>query len=232
MINQRLPLLVRRRGARGESPLPWLGVALLVAVAMLAAACFGGDEAPAAGDSESNAAVEQQGPAVLVPLFDDPSTLSFANDPALEAFTTREALSLPGRFALVERDDREPILSLGMAESAARVTYNSASTNEVLSFDILRLEPGVDSDEFFTAFADALTDVPDLFGSRSIGVPRGIGEAARHYVFVVGDDDAEAAVILRGDVLALITYRRPPDLRRAVDVGLLLRELDQLLQDG
>ncbi len=230
MIKRRLPLPLPWRAARAGLPSPWLGMSLVLAVAMLAAACSG-DEA-ASADSQPRPVVERQRPAVFTPLPIDPSALSFRNDPTLEAFTTREALALPGRFALVDRDDREPILSLGMAESASRVTYSSASTNEVLSFDVLRLEPGVDSDEFFTAFADALTDVPDLFGSRSVGVPRGIGDAARHYAFAVGGDDAEAAVILRGDILALITYRRPLDLRQAVDVGALLRELDALLQGG
>ncbi|MEE9278388.1 MAG: hypothetical protein V3V06_08245, partial [Dehalococcoidia bacterium] len=156
----------------------------------------------------------------------------FVSDPALLRFATPEELGLPGRFERVKRPDLEPILSLGLAQSAARVTYSSPVTNEILFVDVLRLEDGVDAETFFASFADALVDNASFRGTRTVGVPRGVGELARHYAFRVEGDQAEAAAVLRGQIIALVKYRRPADLRVPLDVGALLRALDAALADG
>jgi hypothetical protein len=202
---------------------PWL---LLIAVplAVVAAACGGSD---ADADAQSAEVSDLLAPAIVV----DPEPVPpFVSDPDLAQLVTAEALDLPARFVAVERDDREPILSLGLVDSAARVTYSSASTREILSFDLLRLGEGVSAETFFSAFADALLDNTNFQGISTIGVPRGIGERARRYAFSVGGDDAESAAILRDGVVALITHRRPLGLRQPLDLGALMEQLDRVLQ--
>ena len=140
------------------------------------------------------------------------------------------AWSCRDRFLEVARDDREPILSLGLVTGAARATYRAAITNEVLSVDVLMLEPDVDPGPFFTAFVDTLADNPNFRGVRSIGVVRGLGDSARRYAFTVEGDDAEAAALLRGDIIALVTYRRPPDFRQPLDLDALLADLDAAIE--
>ena len=65
---------------------------------------------------------------------------------------------------------------------------------------------------------------------RTIGVVRGIGDDARRYAFTIEGDEAEAAAIRRGRIIALVTYRRPPDLRDPVDLGALLQAIDAAIQ--
>jgi len=203
---------------------PWL-VMTALAFVVLAAACGGADSDADTQSTEISALAPP--PIVSAPEPVPP----FVSDPELAQFVTAEALDLPARFVPVARDDREPILSLGLVERAARVTYSSASTREILSFDLLQLEEGVSADTFFSAFADALRDNTEFQGVNTIGVPRGIGERARRYVFSVNGDDAESAVILRDGLIALITHRRPLGLRQALDLGELMERLDRVLQD-
>jgi hypothetical protein len=201
----------------------WLQVGAS-AVILLVAACGGSD--PDGGNPTPDA------PALTAPaIVSEPAQVPpFLNDPDLERYVTAEALGLPARFEPVSRDDREPILSLGLVDSAARITFSSVSTRELLSFDLLRLEEGVDADTFFTAFADSLRDNNSFQGINAIGVPRGVGERARRYVFSVNGDEAESAALLRDGVVALITHRRPPGLRQALDLGELMESLDRALQ--
>ena len=220
-------------------PRPRLPVVVLIILLPVLVACSGDapDPAPAAQpDSATTAeappsddapgtetAPAPEAPAVLLPA-------PFENDPALEARLDPGALGIPGRFVRVARDDREPILSLGLVGGAARLTYAAAASHEVLSLDLLRLEPGVDAESFFLAFAAAVADSPDYRGLDMVGVPRGVGDAARHYAFTIADDEADAVVLLRDDLLAFVTYRRPPNLRSPVDVAALMRAVDAALQ--
>ena len=100
----------------------------------------------------------------------------------------------------------------------------------MLSLDLLRLEPGVDPEAFFLAFAATVADTPGYRGLDTVGVPRSVGDSARHFAFTIDDDEADAAVLLRDDLLAFVTYRRPPNLRSPIDVAALLRALDAALQ--
>ncbi len=220
---------------------PRLSVAALLVFLPLLAACSGdtvdpapapaaqpdapaaAEEPPGDDDSASEPGLAPEAPAVLLPT-------PFENDPALEARLDPDALGVPGRFVRVARDDREPILSLGLVGGAARLTYAAAASHEVLSLDLLRLEPGVDAESFFLAFAATVADSPDYRGLDVVGVPRGVGDGARHFAFTIGDDEADAVVLLRDDLLAFVTYRRPPNLRSPIDVAALMRALDAALQ--
>ena len=150
----------------------------------------------------------------------------FSNDPGLQQLITDESLMIPDRFEIVSRADREPILSLGLIESAARLTMFSVVTREIITLDLLRLEQDIDDEEFFTAFADSMTDNSIFRDIRMVGVRRGIGEYARHYVFTIEDDEAESAVFLRHNIIALIGYRAPIGLRYPIAIGDLMRRLD------
>ncbi len=202
--------------------MPRLSIVLLIG--LLLAACSGGasptpeaqlPSEPALAPSEADAVVSAE--------------LRFFNDPALGALASAEALAIPPRFRLAERTDREPILTLGLVESAARLTYSSGATNELLAIDILRREPGVDAAAFFDAFAGSLRDLRDLRGVRGVGVVRGVGEAAQHITFTVEGDDGDAVALLRDGLIALAWYRRPAGLRQVVEMGELLQQLDRSL---
>ena len=155
---------------------------------------------------------------------------AFVDDPALVPFLLTDHPALPARFRAVPRTDREPILSLGLVSGAARATYSSVTTDEILSIDVLAVEADVDPEPFFAAFADALGDNPNFRGLRTIGVVRGIGDNARRYAFTIEGDEAAAAAIRRSRIIALVTYRRPPDLRDPVDLGTLLQAIDAAIQ--
>ena len=219
-----------------------------VLLPLLVAACFADDPAPASdpaapppdaastvdttADTTPDAAAETTAdtdgdPAPALPVL--PAT-PFQNDPALEARLNPDALGIPGRFVRIYLDDREPILSLGLVGAAARLTYAVSASYEVLSLDLLRLEPGVDPEAFFLAFAATVADTPGYRGLDTVGVPRSVGDSARHFAFTIDEDEADAAVLLRDDLLAFVTYRRPPNLRSPIDVAALLRALDAALQ--
>ena len=216
------------------------GIAVLLAAVItgaagLAAACGSDGAAPAPDVARVTAPSEA--PSLGLPDAANlpPSSASaavFRNDPALELLLTPTALGLPGRFRLVPRDDREPVLSLGFVQAAARVTYGAPTTSESLSVDLLRLAPGIDGEEFFTGFADALADNESFRGTSQVGVRRGVGERARHYAFRIEGDAADAATILRGDLVLLITYRRPPDLRETVVISEMLARMDGILVEA
>ena len=219
-------------------PRPRLPVVLLILLPVLAA-CAGDapDPAPTAppastanapAPASDDAPAAETGPAPEAPAVLLPAP--FENDAALEARLDPGALGIPGRFVRVARDDREPILSLGLVGGAARLTYAAAASNEVLSLDLLRLDPGVDAESFFLAFAAAVADSPDYRGLDMVGVPRGVGDGARHFAFTIDEDEADAVVLLRDDLLAFVTYRRPPNLRSPVDVAALMRAVDAALQ--
>ncbi len=152
--------------------------------------------------------------------------VSFSSDRVLKALISAEPLEIPARFIEVDRSDREAILSLGLVGAAARVTYNSATTNEILSLDLLRLDADVDGELFFAAFADSLGDVRDFQSVRQVGVVRGIGEEARHITFTIEGDEGDAVALLRDGIVALAVYRRPAGLIRRIDMGDLLARLD------
>ncbi len=207
---------------------------VLIALLAVVAACSAGDDAASDDGSSTAASSEISAPNVdsaeSGPRNPAPPESLFVNAPALEALVSRLALGLPPRFVPVGRLDREPILALGLVTSAARVTYSSATTNEILSVDVLLLGPSVDADRFFGAFADALGDDPAFVGVRNVGVVFGIGDMTRHIMFTVEGDDGEAVAILRDDLVALATYRRPSGLRAAVEMGALLARLDESLR--
>lgn len=219
-------------------PRPRLPVVVLLILLPVLAACSGDDPAPAPAAQPPDPAAAEAPPSDAVPAPETatpeaPAVLlpaPFENDAALEARLDPGALGIPGRFVRVARDDREPILSLGLVGGAARLTYAAAASNEVLSLDLLRLEPGIDAESFFLAFAAAVADSPDYRGLDMVGVPRGVGDGARHYAFTIDDDEADAVVLLRDDLLAFVTYRRPPNLRSPVDVAALMRAVDAALQ--
>ena len=211
---------------------------------LLVAACFADDPAPAPDpaapptdaaptvdttpDTAPETTADTDGePAATPPVL--PAS-PFQNDPALEARLDPDALGIPGRFVRIYLDDREPILSLGLVRAAARLTYAVSTSYEVLSLDLLRLEPGVDPEAFFLAFAATVADTPGYRGLDTVGVPRSVGDSARHFAFTIDEDEADAAVLVRDDLLAFVTYRRPPNLRSPIDVAALLRALDAALQ--
>ena len=211
---------------------------------LLVAACFADDPAPASDpaapppdpaptvdtttDTTADDAADTDGdPAPTRPVL--PAS-PFQNDPSLEARLDPDALGIPGRFVRIYLDDREPILSLGLVRAAARLTYAVSASYEVLSLDLLRLEPGVDPEAFFLAFAATVADTPGYRGLDTVGVPRSVGDSARHFAFTIDEDEADAAVLVRDDLLAFVTYRRPPNLRSPIDVAALLRALDAALQ--
>ena len=224
----------------------WTRVLLLVALAIVLplAACSDDDDDAAAADAADSATptaivapaalttIVAPPPPDIVPQDAAEASRAFQNDPDLEPFLEHDALALPDRFQLVAREDLEPILALGLVSGAARVTFSSGITNELLLVDLLRLEDGLDSGAFFDDFADAVADDSAFGRIRSLGIPRGIGERARHYTFSVDDDEADAAVLLREGVIAFVKYRRPPYLRQPVDVAALLQTLDAALQSG
>ena len=206
---------------------------LLLIPALLLAACSGDDPpaddqpaepAPTQSDAPAGAPTPADSPRVILPV-------PLQNDPALEARINPNDLQIPGRFVRINRDDREPILTLGLVDTAARITYAVAASAEILSFDLLRLDPTIDPEEFFLAFAQTVADIPAFRGVDTIGVPRGIGDRARHIAFNVDGDDGDAVILLRDDILAFLTYRRPPNLRQPIDIGALMRALDTALQN-
>ena len=193
---------------------------IVVMVAALLAACGGSSDGRSAAPP----------PPAGEPVTAEPAT--FVDDPVLAALVTPDRLALPDRFQRMPRTDREPILSLGLVETAARITYATTTSNEFLSFDLLRLETDVDAQAFFDAFAVGVGGDPRFRGVHTIGVLRGLGERARHYTFRLEDADGEVAAILRNAVVVLVTYRRPPLLRQPVDVQALLARIDTALQAG
>ena len=210
-------------------PRPVLLAALLL-LPLLFAACGNNDPPPAAaalppttGDAPLPELALDPAPAIVLPA-------TFHNDPQLGAFAAQDRLGLPTRFRLVDRDDREPILSLGLVDAAARLTYSATLSAEILSLDLLRLQPGVDPDDFFTAFADTVADNRDFIGLSALGIPRGAGDAARHYAFNIQSDEGQAFILLRDDLLVFLTYRHPPNLRDPLDVAALIGDLDDRLQ--
>ena len=196
----------------------------LLLVGLLATAC-GGDSAA----ERATATPEERAGQVVEPV---PATPAFESDPQLRALIAGAALGLPARFVEVPRDDLEPILSLGLASAAARLMFSSATTGEVLIADVLLLEADVDAEAFFAEFAAALADNPGFAGVREVGVPRGVGEEARHYSFTVDGDPTDAATLLRGEVVVLFSYRWPEGLREPLDVGALLRLVDGSVRRG
>ena len=219
------------------APRAALLLSLLLPALLLAAACSSDDPSPAPNDhppppeqvtasqtdDQPDTPVQPGAPSVLVPV-------AFQNDPALELLIDPDTLDLPGRFVRIQRDDREPILTLGLVQSAARLTYAATASHEVLSFDLLQLDPDIDPEEFFLAFARTVIDTPDYRGLDQIGVPRGIGDRARHLAFTVDGDDGDAVVLLRDDILVFLTYRHPPNLRQPVDIPALMRAVDDRLR--
>ncbi len=199
-----------------------LPIALLIAVVLTA--CSGDDVPTLEAPPSAESALTQSESDIV-----GGAELIFFNDPALGALASPEALAIPPRFRLAERTDREPILTLGLVESAARLTYSSGATNELLAIDILRLEPGVDAAAFFSEFADSLRDFRDLRRVRGVGVVRGVGEAAQHITFTVEGDDGDAVALLRDGMIALAWYRRPAGLLQVVEMGELLQQLDRSL---
>ena len=185
------------------------GVGLL-ATCFVLAACGGGAEDPDSVTFDQGTGIGPQAGASVGPA--TTTSPPFVNDAALETLLSRDALAIPARFVDVDRTDFEPILTLGSVDAAARATYSSPTTNEVLLLDLLHLAAGVDAATFFAAFADALVNNTEFRGARTIGVPRGVGDRARHYVFTVQGDHGEAAAVIRGDRVALIKYRRPVEL--------------------
>lgn len=211
-------------------------LSLLILSALLLAACSA-DDSPQADASQADSATSTpQSTLQVSPTSTDgsPGTVlpvRFQNDPALEALIDPDALDIPGRFLRIARDDREPILTLGLVDSAARLTYAVTVTAEVLSFDLLRLDPTIDPETFFLAFADTVVDTPGYSGVDNIGVPRGVGDRVRHITFTVDGDSGDAVVLLRDDILAFLTYRHPPNLRQPIDIAGLMRALDSALQN-
>ena len=199
-----------------------IGLTVLTAAALLAAACVGSSDNQAAPPPPAGVPTQESTTAPAL----------FVDDPVLANLVSAEVLALPDRFQRAPRTDREPILSLGLVETAARITYATTTSNEILSFDLLRLEPDVDALAFFDAFADGVGDDPRFRSVSTIGVLRGLGERARHYAFRLEDADGEVAAILRSGVVVLVTYRRPPLLRQPVDIQALLTRIDTALQTG
>ena len=225
-----------------------LRLAAVLLPLVLAAGCFADDSAPAsdgvapppdpapavdtttdatADNAADDAADTDANPAASAPVL--PAT-PFQNDLALESRLDPDALGIPGRFVRIYLDDREPILSLGLVGAAARLTYAVSASYEVLSLDLLRLHPGVDPEAFFLAFAATVADTPGYRGLDTVGVPRSVGDSARHFAFTIDEDEADAVVLLRDDLLAFVTYRRPPNLRSPIDIAALMRAVDAALQ--
>ena len=195
---------------------------LILTAALLAAACGGSSDNQAAPPPLSGEPIPES---TTEPAF-------FVDDPVLANLVSAEVLALPNRFQRTSRTDREPILSLGLVQTAARITYTTTTTNEILAFDLLRLEPDVDAQAFFDAFVNVVGDDPRFRSVTTIGVLRGLGERARHYAFRLEDADGEIAAILRSGVVVLVSYRRPPLLRQPVDPQALLTRIDTALQAG
>ena len=205
---------------------PRAAILLTLFGAVLVAACGGSDDPASDPQPASSAATEStNGDASITPESVGVGA-SFRSDRVLKALISAEPLEIPARFIEVDRTDREAILSLGLVGAAARVTYNSATTNEILSLDLLRLDPNVDGQLFFAAFADSLGDVRDFQSVRKVGVVRGIGEEARHITFTIEGDEGDAVALLRDGIVALAVYRRPAGLIRLIDMGDLLARLD------
>ena len=205
-----------------------VGIASALVIALLAG-CSGGDD-PAPGLDAAGAAAQAGDDVTSLDPAAPQGSPDFANDPALESYLLRDAVEVPGRFSEVERDDRQPILSLGRVAAAARSNYASGTTGEQLSVDVLRIEPDVEPGVFFAAFSEALVGDPNFRDLRRIGVVRGVGDSARRFAFTLEGDDAEAALLLRGDVVVLLLYRRPAAFRQPLDVSALLVTVDLLIQ--
>ena len=212
----------RKRLSRALGPSYFLPV--IIAGLLIAVGCADID------DVANFQADEPQASSIRMATTSTDSNQPFENDPDLEQLLIDESLRIPDRFEIVARMDREPILSLGLVEKAARLTMVSLITQEILTFDLLQLEQEVDGEEFFAAFADSLSVNTSFRDIRSIGVRRGIGEYARRYVFSVGGDAAESSAFLRHGVVALIGYRGPADLRYPLEIGDLMRRLDESIK--
>jgi hypothetical protein len=199
------------------------GMAFLL-VMVLVTSCGGGD-----GEAVDSLSVGASDVAALdIDATND--TPDFVNDRSLERYLLRDASEVPARFVEIDRDDRQPILSLGRVVEAARANYVSGTTREQLSVDVLRIEPDVDLIAFFAAFTEALVGDPNFRDLRRIGVVRGVGESARRFAFTIEGDDADAGALLRGDVVVLLLYRRPAELRQALDISNLLLTVDLMIQ--
>ena len=206
-------------------------LAALLLLLFFVAACSNDDPPPGAAAPPATTGATpppelalDPAPAVVLPA-------PFHNDPQLAAFAAQDRLGLPTRFRLVDRDDREPILSLGLVDAAARLTYSATLSAEILSLDLLRLQLGVDPDDFFTDFADTVADDRDFIGLSALGIPRGAGDAARHYAFNIQNDEGQAFILLRDGLLVFLTYRHPPNLRDPLDVAALMGDLDARLRE-
>ena len=159
-----------------------------------------------------------------------PEPVDFVNDPVLEAYLLRDTPEVPERFVEVERGDRQPILSLGRVQAAARASYVSGITHEHLAVDVLRIQFDIEPMGFFTAFVEALVQDPNFHDLRRIGVVRGVGDSARHFAFTLEGDDAEVTALLRGEIVVLLFYRRPAAFRQPLDLSSLLVTVDLLIQ--
>ena len=214
--------MTTRRALLGAR-LPAVGIAVALTV-VFAGACAGGD---APGSS-----TPPPGSADSLPIDVDrvPQPLDFVNDPALEAYLLRDTPELPERFVEVQRGDRQPILSLGRVQAAARASYVSGITREYLAVDVLRIQSDIEPMGFFAAFVAALVQDPNFHDVRRIGVVRGVGDSARHFALTLEGDDAEVMALLRGEIIALLFYRRPAAFRQPLDLSSLLVMVDLLIQ--
>lgn len=208
---------------------PRAAILLTFIAAALVVACGDSDDPASEPELDAGAPVAANGGDAAAAPDSVAAIASFSSDPLLKALIAAEPLELPPRFIEVERTDREAILSLGLVGAAARVTYNSATTNEILSLDVLRLDADVDGELFFAAFADSLGDVRDFQSVRQVGVVRGIGEEARHITFTIEGDEGDAVALLRDGIVALAVYRRPAGLIQLIGMGDLLAKLDSTI---
>ena len=208
---------------------PRAAILLTLFATALVLACGGSDGPASEPELGAVAPMTANGGAAAAAPHSVAAAASFSSDPLLKVLIAAEPLEIPSRFIEVKRTDREAILSLGLVGAAARVTYNSATTNEILALDLLRLDAEVDGDLFFAAFADSLGDVRDFQSVRQVGVVRGIGEEARHITFTIEGDEGDAVALLRDGIVALAVYRRPAGLIRLIDMGDLLANLDSTI---
>ena len=211
----RRPLLSTRLSATG--------IAVVLTV-VFAAACSNG------GDLGSSSPLPSSADSITLDVDRIPQPPDFVNDPVLEAYLLRDTPEVPERFVEVQRDGRQPILSLGRVQAAARASYVSSVTREHLSVDVLRIQSDIEPMGFFTAFVEALVQDPNFHDSRRIGVVRGVGDSARHFAFTLEGDDAEVAALLRGEIVTVLFYRRPAAFRQPLDLSSLLVMIDLLIQ--
>lgn len=214
-MTTRRPLLGTRLSA--------IGIAVVL-TAVFAVACSDGSDLGSSAPPPSSAG------SVTLDVDQIPQPPDFVNDPALEAYLLRDTPEVPERFVEVQRDDRQPILSLGRVQAAARASYVSGVTREHLTVDVLQIQSDIEPMGFFTAFVEALVQGSNFHDSRRIGVVRGVGDSARHFAFTLEGDDAEVAALLRGEIVALLFYRRPAAFRQPLDLSSLLVMIDLLIQ--